>query len=336
MSKKKKKDPTSLDLVLASLQKEFGKESIYQLNGMTVPEIARISSGSLLVDEALGGGYPKGRIVEILGPESSGKSTLMLHLVAEAQKAGGLCAFVDAENALDIGYAKSLGVDVDSLIISQPSSGEEALRIAEHLTRTGKLAVIVIDSVAALVPKAEIEGEIGDNHVGRQARLMSQALRALAPLANKTETIIAFVNQYRMKIGVMFGDPRTTPGGQALKYYSSQRIEIARKAVNKDPTTGEVLSIRSRVKVIKNKVAAPFREAEFNIIFGEGIDTYSEILELAIEKDLIAKSGAWYHLNDEERVQGTLNMVRYLKANPDYTEKIISRLRSGTDKVETC
>ena len=308
MSKKKKKDSASLDLVLASLQKEFGKESIYQLNGMTVPEIARVSSGSLLVDEALGGGYPRGRIIEILGPESSGKSTLMLHLVAEAQKAGGLCAFVDAENALDIGYAKSLGVDVDSLIISQPSSGEEALRIAEHLTRTGKLAVIVIDSVAALVPKAEIEGEIGDNHVGRQARLMSQALRALAPLANKTETIIAFVNQYRMKIGVMFGDPRTTPGGQALKYYSSQRIEIARKAVNKDPTTGEVLSIRSRVKVIKNKVAAPFREAEFNIIFGEGIDTYSEILELAVEKDLIAKSGAWYHLNDEERVLSLIHI----------------------------
>jgi recombination protein RecA len=334
MAKKKKDSSQSLDIVLASLQKEFGKESIYQLNGVAVPEIERISSGSLLVDAALGGGYPKGRIVEILGPESSGKSTLMLHLVAEAQKAGGLCAFVDAENALDIGYAKSLGVDVDSLIISQPSSGEEALRIVEHLSRTGRLSVIVVDSVAALVPKAEIEGEIGDNHVGRQARLMSQALRALAPVANKTDTIIAFVNQYRMKIGVMFGDPRTTPGGQALKYYTSQRIEISRKAVNKDPSTGEVLSIRSRVKVIKNKVAAPFREAEFNIIFGKGIDTYTEILDLAVEKDIIAKSGAWYILNEDEKIQGTLNMVEYLKDNLEFTENIKSKLTDKSAKVE--
>ncbi len=331
MPKKKnsKSDSSDIDIVLASLQKEFGKESIYQLNGVSVPSIPKISSGSISIDKALGGGYPKGRIIEIVGPESSGKSTLMLHLVAEAQKEGGMCAFVDAENALDVSYAKDLGVDVDSLIISQPSSGEEALRITEHLTRTGKLSVVVVDSVAALVPKAEIEGEIGDNHVGRQARLMSQALRALAPLANKTGTIIAFVNQYRMKIGVMFGDPRTTPGGQALKYYSSQRIEIARKAVNKDPTTGEVLSIRSRVKVIKNKVASPFREAEFNIVFGQGIDSLSEILDLAVENDLISKSGAWYHLSDEERVHGMLNMRSYLQGNPEYTESLRSQILVG-------
>tara|TARA_A100001011_G_C14287837_1_gene834660 strand:+ start:1011 stop:2006 length:996 start_codon:yes stop_codon:yes gene_type:complete len=328
MPKKKsiKSESSDIDIVLASLQKEFGKESIYQLNGVSAPSIPRISSGSISIDKALGGGYPKGRIIEIVGPESSGKSTLMLHLVAEAQKSGGVCAFVDAENALDINYAKDLGVDIDSLIISQPSSGEEALRIAEHLTRTGKLSVVVVDSVAALVPKAEIEGEIGDNHVGRQARLMSQALRALAPLANKTDTIIAFVNQYRMKIGVMFGDPRTTPGGQALKYYASQRVEIARKAVNKDPTTGEVLSIRSRVKVIKNKVAAPFREAEFNIVFGKGIDSLSEILDLAVENDLISKSGAWYHLSDEERVHGMLNMRSYLEGNPEYAESLKSKI----------
>ena len=328
MPKKKssKLESSDIDIVLASLQKEFGKESIYQLNGVSAPSIPKISSGSISIDKALGGGYPKGRIIEIVGPESSGKSTLMLHLVAEAQKSGGVCAFVDAENALDINYAKDLGVDIDSLIISQPSSGEEALRIAEHLTRTGKLSVVVVDSVAALVPKAEIEGEIGDNHVGRQARLMSQALRALAPLANKTDTIIAFVNQYRMKIGVMFGDPRTTPGGQALKYYASQRVEIARKAVNKDPTTGEVLSIRSRVKVIKNKVAAPFREAEFNIVFGKGIDSLSEILDLAVENDLISKSGAWYHLSDEERVHGMLNMRSYLEGNPEYAESLKSKI----------
>ncbi len=336
MVKKKTKDSSgSIDLVLASLQKEFGKESIFQLGGVAIPEIERISSGSLLLDEALGGGYPKGRIIEIVGPESSGKSTLMLHLVAEAQRDGGLCAFVDAENALDIGYARQLGVDVDSLIISQPNCGEEALRITEHLTRTGKISVIVIDSVAALVPKAEVEGEIGDSHVGRQARLMSQALRALAPLANKTNTIIAFINQYRMKIGVMFGDPRTTPGGQALKYYSSQRVEISRRAINKDPSTGEVQSIRSRVKVIKNKVAAPFREAEFNIIFGYGIDQLTEILELAIERDLITKSGAWYIIQDE-KIQGTLNAVSYLKANVEYTLSLKKSITTPTPRIENC
>jgi len=333
MAKKKKCTPsTDIEIVIASLQKEFGNEAIYQLGGSPMPEIKRISSGSLSLDRALGGGYPEGRIIEIYGPESSGKSTLMLHLIAEAQKAGGLCAFVDAEHALDIVYANALGVDTDELIISQPGCGEEALRITEQLTRSEKVSVIIIDSVASLVPKAELEGEIGDNHVGRQSRLMSQALRTLASLANKTNTLIAFTNQIRMKIGVMFGNPETTSGGNALKFYASQRLDIRRIALNKDPKTGETFSIRSRVRVIKNKVAPPFREAQFNINFGTGIDRLDEMIDLGVEYELIEKSGAWYIVNNQ-KIQGTRNLVSYLQDHPEFAlelnNNIIEVLKTG-------
>ena len=335
MMPKKKKTSADIDVILASLQKEFGNEAIFQLGGAPMPEIEKISSGSLSLDRALGGGYPKGRIIEIYGPESSGKSTLMLHLIAEAQRAGGLCAFVDAEHALDPVYANSLGVDTDTLIISQPSSGEEALRITEQLTRSEKVSVIIVDSVASLVPKAELDGEIGDSHVGRQSRLMSQALRTLTSLANKTNTIIAFTNQIRMKIGVMFGNPETTSGGNALKFYASQRLDIRRVAVNKDTGTGEAFSIRSRVKVIKNKVAPPFRQAEFNINFGKGIDFIDELIDFGVEFNLIQKSGAWYIVNNQ-KIQGTRNLVSYLEDNPEIVQDLHQGILKSLKAGEAC
>jgi len=323
MAKRKKTKPgAEIDIVIASLQNEFGTDAIFRLGGDSIPEIQRVSSGSLSLDLALGGGYPRGRIIEIYGPESSGKSTLMLHLVAEAQRAGGLCAFVDAEHALDIVYAESLGVDVGSLIVSQPNSGEEGLRITEHLCRSGKVAVIVVDSVASLVPQAEIDGEIGDSHVGRQARLMSQGLRALAPVANKTGTLIAFTNQIRMKIGVMFGNPEVTSGGRALRFYASQRLDIRRIAVNKAGPEGIPASIRARVKVVKNKVAPPFREAEFNIEFGKGISFIDELLDLAVENGIIRKSGAWYSYDDMQIGQGMRNASLYLEDNPEVSSAV--------------
>ena len=317
----------SLEAAISQIDQNFGKGSVMRLGQQEALDIEAISTGSLSLDLALGiGGLPKGRIIEIYGPESSGKTTLALHAVAEAQKDGGTCAFVDAEHALDPVYARKLGVNIDDLLISQPDAGEQALEITDTLVRSGAVDVLVVDSVAALVPRAELEGEMGDHHVGLHARLMSQALRKLTSSIARSNCLVIFINQIRLKIGVMFGDPRTTPGGQALKYYASQRVEIARKAVNKDPTTGEVLSIRSRVKVIKNKVAAPFREAEFNIVFGKGIDSLSEILDLAVENDLISKSGAWYHLSDEERVHGMLNMRSYLEGNPEYAESLKSKI----------
>ena len=324
--KKKSPDPQDIDLVIASLQKEFGVGAIFQLGSATIPDIAKTSSGSLLLDRALGGGYPVGRVVEIYGPESSGKTTLMLHAIRSVQEIGGLAAFVDAEHALDLVYAKSLGVDVESLIISQPGCGEEALRIVDHLARTGKISIIVVDSVASLVPKAELEGEIGDSHVGRQSRLMSQALRTLAGVANKTGTTIAFTNQIRMKIGVMFGNPETTSGGQALKFYASQRLDIRRKAINKSAVSGDTESITSRVRVVKNKVAPPFREAEININFGTGIDIMNEVIDLALDEDLVQKSGAWYTYQDQ-RYHGLAALSLYFKENHKIFNDLFERVK---------
>jgi len=326
MARKKKAAPQDIELVLASLQKEFGAGAIFQLGGATLPDIEKTSSGSLLLDRALGGGYPVGRIVEIYGPESSGKTTLMLHAIKAVQDGGGLAAFVDAEHALDIVYAAQLGVDVGKLIISQPSCGEEALQMVDHLARTGQVGMIVVDSVASLIPKAELEGEIGDNHVGRQSRLMSQALRTLAGVANTTNTTIAFTNQIRMKIGVMFGNPETTSGGNALKFYASQRLDIRRRAANKSTTSGDVESITSRVKVVKNKVAPPFREAEITINFGTGIDILNEVVDLALDSDLVQKSGAWYTFQDQ-RYHGLASLAAYFRENTPVFEELLEKVR---------
>ena len=326
MARKKKAAPQDIELVLASLQKEFGAGAIFQLGGATLPDIEKTSSGSLLLDRALGGGYPVGRIVEIYGPESSGKTTLMLHAIKSVQDAGGLAAFVDAEHALDIVYAERLGVDVKKLIISQPSCGEEALQMVDHLARTGQVGMIVVDSVASLIPKAELEGEIGDNHIGRQSRLMSQALRTLAGIANTTKTTIAFTNQIRMKIGVMFGNPETTSGGNALKFYASQRLDIRRRAANKSTTSGDVESITSRVKVVKNKVAPPFREAEITINFGTGIDILNEVVDLALDSDLVQKSGAWYTFQDQ-RYHGLASLASYFRENPTVFNELLEKVR---------
>jgi recombination protein RecA len=303
-------------MALTQIERQFGKGAIMRLGADNVTAIKAIPTGALALDLALGiGGVPRGRIVEIYGPESSGKTTLALHIVAEAQRNGGVAAFIDAEHALDPLYAKALGVDVDELLISQPDTGEQALEIADMLIRSGALDVVVIDSVAALVPRAEIEGEMGDTHVGLQARLMSQALRKLAGTINRSVTTAIFINQIREKIGVMFGSPETTPGGRALKFYASTRIDVRRIETIKDGQ--ESIGNRVRAKVVKNKVAPPFRLAEFDIMFGEGISREGSLLDVAVEHDVVRKSGAWYTYEDDQLGQGRENAKRFLRENPE-------------------
>ena len=312
----------AIDLALAQIEKQFGKGSIMRLGakGPIVP-IAVISTGSISFDAALGvGGVPRGRVVEVFGPESSGKTTITLQIIAEAQKAGGMAAFVDAEHALDPAYAKRLGVDVDNLLVSQPDYGEQALEITEALVRSGAIDVLVVDSVAALVPKAELDGEMGDSHMGLQARLMSQALRKLTGTVSKSRTCLIFINQIREKIGVMFGNPETTTGGRALKFYSSVRIDIRRIAAIKDGD--QVVGSRTKVKIVKNKTAAPFREAEFDIMYGEGISREGDMLDVAVERNIVEKSGAWYSFDGERIGQGRENTKNFLKENKDISAKI--------------
>jgi recombination protein RecA len=317
----------AVELALAQIEKQFGKGSIVRLGSReALLPIAVISTGSISFDAALGvGGVPRGRVSEIFGPESSGKTTITLQIIAEAQKAGGLAAFVDAEHALDPGYAKKLGVDVDNLLVSQPDSGEQALEITEALVRSGAIDVLVVDSVAALVPKAELDGEMGDSHMGLQARLMSQALRKLTGTVSKSRTALIFINQIREKIGVMFGNPETTTGGRALKFYSSVRIDIRRIAAVKEGDT--VVGSRTKVKIVKNKVAAPFREAEFDILYGEGISREGDVLDLAVTHNIVEKSGAWYSYAGERIGQGRENTRSFLKENKDIYTKLDAELR---------
>ncbi|MFA7348971.1 MAG: recombinase RecA [Desulfurivibrionaceae bacterium] len=318
----------TLDTAIFQIQKQFGKGSIMRLGSDEREAVAVIPTGTLSVDIATGiGGIPRGRITEIYGPESSGKTTLALHVIAEAQKGGGSAAFIDAEHALDIGYAERLGVKVDDLLVSQPDYGEQALEIAEILIRSGAVDVIVIDSVAALVPKAEIDGNAGDSHVGLQARLMSQAMRKLTGVLKRTNTAIIFINQIRMKIGVMFGNPETTTGGNALKFYSSLRIDIRRQAAIKDGV--EVIGNRTKVKVVKNKMAPPFKEAEFDIIYGEGASKVGDLLDLATAQDIVEKSGAWYSYNGERIGQGRENSKVFLKEHPEMCEDLERKVRLG-------
>ena len=318
----------ALEAAMGQIEKQFGKGSIMKLGDFQAMSIEAISTGALSLDVALGiGGLPRGRIVEIFGPESSGKTTLALHVVAEAQKMGGAAAFIDAEHALDPVYAKHLGVDIDNLIVSQPDTGEQALEIAEALVRSGAIDVIVVDSVAALVPKAEIDGDMGDSHIGLQARLMSQALRKLAGAINKSKSIIIFINQLREKVGVMFGNPETTPGGRALKFYSSIRLDI--RKIENIKQEGEVVGNRVRVKVIKNKVAPPFREAEFDIVYGKGISKEGNILDLAVNLDIIEKSGSWFSYNGNRIGQGRENVKQYLLENPKIMEELEKKIRDN-------
>src|SRR6267378_890804 len=314
------------ETALTQIERQFGKGSIMRLGSKEFAAISSIPSGSIGVDVALGvGGIPRGRIIEIFGPESSGKTTLSLHIIAEAQKVGGLAAFIDAEHALDAEYAKKLGVDVDNLLVSQPDSGEQALEIAEVLVRSGAIDVIVIDSVAALVPRAELEGEMGDTHVGLQARLMSQALRKLTGIVSKSGTCLVFINQIREKIGVMFGNPETTSGGRALKFYSSVRIDIRRMTQIKEGE--EVVGSRVKVKVVKNKCAAPFRHAEFDVGYGEGISKTGEMIDLGIENKIIDKCGSWFSYGDLRLGQGRENAKAFIKENPDLSGEIESKVR---------
>jgi recombination protein RecA len=320
-----KVDPSkgkALDLAITQIERQYGKGAIMKLGAGAVPgEIPTISTGSLSLDLALGvGGLPKGRVVEIFGPEASGKTTLALHVVAEAQKKGGVAVFIDAEHALDIQYAKKLGVNIEDLLISQPDNGEQALEIAENLVRSGAVDVIVIDSVAALVPRAEIEGEMGDAHMGLQARLMSQALRKMTAIISKSNTIVVFVNQIRMKIGIMFGNPETTTGGNALKFYSTVRLDIRRIASIKQGQ--DVIGSRTKVRVVKNKVAPPFKEVEFDLIHGEGISREGDVLDLAVEKNFVEKSGTWYAYGGQRIGQGRENAKQYLKENPKVLEQM--------------
>ena len=317
----------AVELALAQIEKQFGKGSIVRLGSKeALLPIAVISTGSISFDAALGvGGVPRGRVIEVFGPESSGKTTITLQIIAEAQKAGGLAAFVDAEHALDPGYAKKLGVDVDNLLVSQPDSGEQALEITEALVRSGAIDVLVVDSVAALVPKAELDGEMGDSHMGLQARLMSQALRKLTGTVSKSRTCLIFINQIREKIGVMFGNPETTTGGKALKFYSSVRIDIRRIGAVKDGDS--VVGSRTKVKVVKNKVAAPFRDAEFDILYGEGISREGDVLDLAVLHNIVDKSGAWYSYQGERIGQGRENVRTFLKDNKDVFARVDSELR---------
>ncbi|MCB9776114.1 MAG: recombinase RecA [Nitrospiraceae bacterium] len=319
----------ALDLALTQIEKQFGKGAIMKLGTEDVPrDIPAISTGSLGLDMALGiGGLPRGRIIEVFGPESSGKTTLCLHAIAEAQKAGGAAAFIDAEHALDISYAKKLGVQTDDLLVAQPDTGEQALEIAETLVRSGALDIIVVDSVAALVPRAEIEGEMGDSHMGLQARLMSQALRKLTGAISKSQASVVFINQIRMKIGVMFGNPETTTGGNALKFYSSVRLDIRRIESIKEGQ--EVMGSRVRVKVVKNKMAPPFKQAEFDVMFAEGISKVGELVDLGVERRIVDKAGAWYSYKEERLGQGREAVKTFLKSNPDIAQDIDAQLRNS-------
>ena len=332
MSKDNSEKMKALEAALGQIEKQFGKGSVMKLGDYTAMNVEAIPTGALSLDIALGiGGIPRGRIIEVFGPESSGKTTLALHLIAEAQKMGGEAAFIDAEHALDPVYAKHLGVNIDELIVSQPDTGEQALEIAEALVRSGALDIIVVDSVAALVPQAEIDGDMGDAHVGLQARLMSQALRKLAGVINKSKCVIVFINQLREKVGVMFGNPETTPGGRALKFYSSVRLDIRRiESLKQD---GEVIGNRTRVKVVKNKVAPPFREAEFDIIYGKGISKEGNILDAAVNLDIVEKSGSWFSYNGDRIGQGRENVKDYLAKNPKIAEEIEGKIRANYEKA---
>jgi len=317
----------ALDAALANIERQFGKGSVMRLGDETRAPLEVIPTGAIALDIALGiGGLPRGRVVEIYGPESSGKTTVALHAVASAQRAGGIVAFIDAEHALDPEYAKALGVDTDALLVSQPDSGEQALEIADMLIRSGALDLIVVDSVAALVPRAEIEGEMGDSHVGLQARLMSQALRKLAGTLNRTDTICLFTNQLREKIGVMFGSPETTPGGRALKFYSSVRLDIRRIETLKEGT--EAIGNRVRVKVVKNKVAPPFKQAEFDVIYGQGISWEGTVLDVGLERKIVSKSGSYFSFGDERLGQGRQNATAFLQENPDLVQAILARIQA--------
>ena len=317
----------ALEAAMGQIEKQFGKGSVMKLGEFQAMNIEAIPTGALGLDIALGiGGVPRGRIVEIYGPESSGKTTLALHIIAEAQKMNGEAAFIDAEHALDPVYAKHLGVDIDNLIVSQPDTGEQALEITEALIRSGALDVIVVDSVAALVPKAEIDGDMGDSHIGLQARLMSQALRKLAGAINKSKTVLIFINQLREKVGVMFGNPETTTGGRALKYYASVRLDI--RKVENIKQDGEVIGNRARVKVVKNKVAPPFREAEFDIVYGKGISKEGNILDIGVNLDIVEKSGSWFSYNGERIGQGRENVKNYLTENPEVMKNIEEKIRT--------
>ena len=332
MSETNNERKKALEVAMGQIEKQFGKGSVMKLGNFKAMEIEAISTGALSLDVALGiGGVPRGRIIEIYGPESSGKTTLALHIIAEAQKEQGEVAFIDAEHALDPVYAKHLGVDIDNLIVSQPDTGEQALEITEALIRSGALDVIVVDSVAALVPKAEIDGDMGDSHIGLQARLMSQALRKLAGAVNKSKTVIIFINQLREKVGVMFGNPETTTGGRALKYYASVRLDI--RKVENIKQDGEVVGNRAKVKVVKNKVAPPFREAEFDILYGKGISREGNILDLAVNLDIIEKSGSWFSYNGDKIAQGRENTKKYLLENPDITNEIEKKVRDNFNKA---
>jgi len=322
----------ALEAAMSQIEKQFGKGSVMKLGEFKAMEVEAIPTGALSLDMALGiGGVPRGRIIEVFGPESSGKTTLALHVIAEAQKMGGEAAFIDAEHALDPVYAKKLGVDIDNLIVSQPDTGEQALEITEALVRSGALDVIVVDSVAALVPKAEIDGDMGDSHMGLQARLMSQALRKLAGAINKSKTVLIFINQLREKIGVMFGNPETTTGGRALKFYASVRLDI--RKIENIKQDGEVKGNRVRVKVIKNKVAPPFREAEFDVVYGEGISKAGNILDMAVNMDIIEKSGSWFSYNGERIGQGRENVKNYLKENPELLQEVEEKVRANFAQV---
>ena len=322
----------ALEAAMGQIEKQYGKGSVMKLGEFQAMNIEAIPTGALGLDIALGiGGVPRGRIIEIFGPESSGKTTLALHIIAEAQKMNGEVAFIDAEHALDPVYAKHLGVDIDNLIVSQPDTGEQALEITESLIRSGALDVIVVDSVAALVPKAEIDGDMGDSHIGLQARLMSQALRKLAGAINKSKTVLIFINQLREKVGIMFGNPEVTPGGRALKFYSSVRLDI--RKVENIKQDGEVVGNRARVKIVKNKVAPPFREAEFDIVYGKGISKEGNILDIAVNLDIIEKSGSWFSYNGERIGQGRENVKKYLKENPEMLKEVEAKVRENFEQA---
>src|SRR5271157_3699146 len=325
----------ALDLALGQIEKQFGKGSILRLGSKdAIVPVSVISTGSISLDAALGvGGFPRGRVIEVFGPESSGKTTIALQVIAEAQKKGGIAAFIDVEHALDPAYARKLGVDIDNLLVSQPDYGEQALEITNHLTATGQIDVLVVDSVAALVPKAELDGEMGDSHMGVQARLMSQALRKLTGVVSRSHTCLIFINQIREKIGVMFGNPETTTGGRALKFYASVRLDIRRIAAIKDGDN--VVGNRTKVKVVKNKVASPFREAEFDIIYGEGISKEGDLLDLGVAQNLVEKSGSWFSYKGERIGQGRENARQFLKDNPDIRKSLDTELRKLLGLIKT-